>query len=248
MDFREIKGRAIAEWQALQNSDKVRIYIGTATCGRASEALVILDVVKEEFAVNKVDADIIQVGCIGMCFNEPIMDIQKPGRPRIVYGPMTPGKVKRLIREYILGDNPCPELALGTVGEGSIPGIINFFETPMLKPQMRIILRNCGIIDPENINHYIVRGGYLGLEKALTMKPEAVLKEVKKWGLRGRGGAGFPTGTKWETTRNAPGEIKYVIVNANEGDPGSYADRSLLEGNPHGVLEGLIIGAYTIGS
>jgi NADH-quinone oxidoreductase subunit F len=248
MDFTEIKKRAIAEWQALQNSGRTRIYIGTATCGRASGAMDILDVIKEELTANKIDADIIQVGCIGMCYIEPILDIQKPGRPRVSYGRMTPAKVKRLAREFILGDNPCPELALGTIGEGNVDGIPDFFKTPMLKAQMRIILRDCGIIDPENINHYIARGGYSGLEKALAMTPPAVLEEVKKSGLRGRGGAGFPTGMKWELCRNVPVDTKYIICNADQGDPGAFMNRSLIEGDPHSILEGMIIGAYVIGA
>jgi len=118
----------------------------------------------------------------------------------------------------------------------------------MLKPQVRICLRNCGIIDPENINHYIARDGYSGLVKALGMKPEEVIEEVKKSGLRGRGGAGFPAGLKWELCRKSPGTIKYVICNADEGDPGAFMDRSLLESDPHAVLEGMLIGAYAIGA
>jgi NADH:ubiquinone oxidoreductase subunit F (NADH-binding)/NAD-dependent dihydropyrimidine dehydrogenase PreA subunit len=113
---------------------------------------------------------------------------------------------------------------------------------------VRIALRNCGFIDPENINHYIARGGYSGLIKALGMKPEAVIEEVKKSGLRGRGGAGFPTGVKWGLCRKSPGTIKYVICNADEGDPGAFMNRSLLEGDPHAVLEGILIGAYAIGT
>jgi NADH-quinone oxidoreductase subunit F len=248
MDFAAIKRGANAEWRALQDSDRVRIYVGTATCGRAAGAMEILDIVKEELAARNIDADIFRVGCIGMCYNEPILDIQKPGRPRVSYGRMTPGKVKRLVREYLLGDNPCPELALGTVGEGQVAGIPDFFTTPMLRDQLRIILRNCGIIDPENINHYIARGGYSGLEKALAMTPLAVLEEVKKSGLRGRGGAGFPTGLKWELCRQAPGDTKYLICNADQGDPGAFMNRSLIEGDAHAIIEGMIIGAYAIGA
>jgi NADP-reducing hydrogenase subunit HndC len=121
-------------------------------------------------------------------------------------------------------------------------------EIPFYKHQSRIVFGSNRFIDPKNINDYIARGGYSALAKVLLMTPEQVLEEIKRANLRGRGGGGFPAGIKWETTRNAPGEIKYVIVNADEGDPGAYMDRSLLEGNPHSVLEGLIIGAYTIGS
>ncbi len=127
--------------------------------------------------------------------------------------------------------------------------IIHESEIPFYKNQERLVFGSNGNIDPKSIDDYLAIGGYSALEKALfQMTPEQVLEEVKKSNLRGRGGGGFPAGRKWEESRKAPGDIKYVIVNADEGDPGAYMDRSLLEGNPHCVLEGLIIGAYAIGS
>ncbi|GAI33540.1 unnamed protein product, partial [marine sediment metagenome] len=171
-----------------------------------------------------------------------------PNRPRICYGNVTPEIIPQLIEDYVINDNPRPDLALGTIGNGSVDGISKLFELPMLKPQVRIVLRNCGIIDPENINHYIARGGYSGLVRALGMKPEEVIEEIKGSGLRGRGGAGFPTGLKWEFCRKSPGKVKYLICNADEGDPGAFMNRSLLEGDPHAVLEGMLIGAYAIGA
>ena len=118
----------------------------------------------------------------------------------------------------------------------------------MIRPQVRIATRNCGLIDPENIHHYIAGGGYIGLDRALRMEPAVVIEEIRNSGLRGRGGAGFPTGVKWEFARNAPGKTRYFICNADEGDPGAFMDRSLLEGDPHAVLEGMLIGAYAIGA
>jgi NADH:ubiquinone oxidoreductase subunit F (NADH-binding) len=119
---------------------------------------------------------------------------------------------------------------------------------PMMRSQVRIALRNCGHIDPTHIDHYIARGGYAGLKRALDMPPEAVIREIKDSGLRGRGGAGFPTGTKWTFARQAPGRSKYIVCNADEGDPGAFMDRALLEGDPHAVLEGMLIAAYAIGA
>jgi NADH-quinone oxidoreductase subunit F len=246
--FAEIRNRAIVEWEAQEHSDKPRIYIGTATCGRASGALAVLEAIKSELIKHGIDAVIIQVGCIGLCYAEPLVDIAKPNRPRICYSNVTPEIVSQLIEDYLIKDNPRPDLALGTIGDGSVDGIPKLFELPVLKPQVRIVLRNCGLIDPENINHYIARGGYSGLVRALGMKPEEVIEEVKKSGLRGRGGAGFPTGRKWEFCRNAPGKVKYIICNADEGDPGAFMNRSELEGDPHAVLEGMLIGAYAIGA
>jgi len=246
--FDEIKAKAMSEWEALEHSDKPRILIGAATCGRASGALTMLEAINSELAQHNIEATIIQVGCIGLCYAEPLVDIVKPNRPRICYGNVTPEIIPQLIQDYIIKDNPRSDLALGTIGDGSIKDIPKLFELPMLKPQVRIVLRNCGIIDPENINHYIARDGYSGLVKALGMKPEEVIEEIKRSGLRGRGGAGFPTGLKWEFCRKSPGKVKYLICNADEGDPGAFMNRSLLEGDPHAVLEGMLIGAYAIGA
>jgi len=248
MTFDEIRSQALAEWEALEHSDKPRILIGSATCGRAAGARAVLEAINSTLAQHNLEATVILVGCIGLCYTEPLVDIVKPNRPRISYGNVTPEIVPQLIEDYIVNDNPRPDLALGTIGDGSVDGIPKLFELPMLKPQVRIALRNCGIIDPEKINQYIARDGYSGLVKALGMTPEAVIEEVKKSGLRGRGGAGFPTGLKWEFCHKSPGKIKYLICNADEGDPGAFMDRSLLESDPHAVLEGMLIGAYAIGT
>ena len=248
MTFDKVRSQAVSEWEALEKSDKPRIYIGAATCGRASGALSVLEVIESELAKRKIEAHIIHVGCIGLCYAEPLIDIAKPGRPRISYAEVTPKIIPQIIEDYLVNDNPRPDLALGTVGDGSVDGIPKLFDLPMLKPQVRIVLRNCGLIDPENIRHYIARGGYSGLVKALSMKPEEVIEQVKQSGLRGRGGAGFPTGVKWEFCRKSPGDVKYIICNADEGDPGAFMNRSLLEGDPHAVLEGMVIGAYAIGA
>ncbi len=248
MTFEEIEKRAILEWQALEQSDKPRLLIGAATCGRSAGALTIIDAVNKALNQLNIEAKVIQVGCIGLCYAEPLLDIIKPGRPRISYRNLTPEIVPELIEDYLIKDNPRPDLALGYFGDGKIEGIPNFFTLPVLKPQVRVILRNCGFIDPENINHYIARGGYKGLVKALSLEPDAIIEEIKKSGLRGRGGAGFPTWMKWNFCRRAPGKEKYIICNADEGDPGAFMNRSLLEGDPHSVLEGMVIGAYAIGA
>jgi len=248
VNFDEIQKKAIAEWESLEKGKKLHIIIGTATCGRAAGAMAVIEAFNTELAKHKIEATITQVGCIGICYLEPLVDIAKPGKPRISYGNVTPKIVPRLIEDYIINDNPCPELALGMIGDGSIDGIPGFWELPMLKPQVRIALRNCGIVDPDKINHYIARGGYAGITNALKMTPEEVIEEIKKSGLRGRGGAGFPTGLKWEFCRKSPGTTKYLICNADEGAPGAFMDRSLLESDPHSVLEGMLIGAYAMGT
>jgi NADH-quinone oxidoreductase subunit F len=248
MSFEEIRKQAMSEWKALEHSRKPRLLVGTGTCGRAAGATAVLEAIQEELSRRKIDATVTQVGCIGLCYAEPLVDVVKPNRPRICYGGVTPEIVPQLIEDYIVNDNPRGDLALGTVGEGSVDGIPKLSELPMLKPQVRIALRNCGHIDPEDMSQYIASGGYSGLAKALQMNPEEVIAEVKRSGLRGRGGAGFPTGQKWELCRQAAGKEKYVICNADEGDPGAFMNRLLLEGDPHSVLEGMVIGAYAIGA
>ena len=248
MDFDKIQKRAVSEWQALQSSNKPRILVGAGTCGSAAGALDVLKAINEELARQNIEAIVIQVGCMGLCFAEPMVGIIKPGRPQVIYGDLTPETATQIVKDYLANDNPRADLALGYVGDGRVDGIPNLFELPVLKPQVRVVLRNCGFIDPENISHYIANGGYSGLVKALKMAPEAIIEEIKKSGLRGRGGAGFPTGQKWDFCRKTPGKEKYVICNADEGDPGAFMNRSLLEGDPHSVLEGMAIGAYTIGA
>ncbi len=248
MTFAEIQKRAFAEWEKLEGSPKPRILVGAGTCGRAAGADGVLRAIDEVLVQHGLEAIVIQVGCMGLCYAEPMVGIIKPGRPQIIYGGVQPETVKQLLSDYLVHDNPRSDLALGYIGDGKVDGIPALFDLPVLKPQVRLVLRNCGLIDPENIDHYIANGGYSGLVKALSMSPEAIIEEIKKSGLRGRGGAGFPTGQKWEFCRRAPGVEKYIICNADEGDPGAFMNRSLLEGDPHSVLEGMVIGAYAIGA
>jgi NADH-quinone oxidoreductase subunit F len=248
MNFEEIQKKAIAEWEELQSSNKPRLLVGAGTCGSAAGALDVLKAINEELARQNIEAIVIQVGCMGLCFAEPMVGVIKPGRPQVIYVNLTPETAPQIVNDYLVSDNPRADLALGYVGDGKVDGIPNLSEMPVLKPQVRVVLQNCGFIDPENINHYIANGGYSGLVRTLEMPPEAIIEEIKKSGLRGRGGAGFSTGQKWDFCRKAPGKEKYIICNADEGDPGAFMNRSLLEGDPHSVLEGMAIGAYTIGA
>ncbi len=248
MTFNELRQQAIAEWKTLQESDKPRILVGMATCGRAAGAGDTINTIKEELARRQIDATLIEVGCFGFCYAEPLVDIIKPGKPRICYGNVTPEVAIQLIEDYLVNDNPRPDLAMGTLGEETIEGIPRLIDLPILKPQVRISLRNCGYIDPDDIKQYVANNGYSGLEKALSMTPKEVIDEIMKSGLKGRGGAGASTGFKWERLWEAPGDEKYLICNADEGDPGAFMDRSLLESDPHAVLEGILIGAYATGA
>ena len=247
--FAELQATAIAEWEGLMAGSRPHILIGTATCGKVAGAMSVLEAIEATLARLGIEADITQVGCFGMCYAEPTMDIALPGQPRISYGFMTPEKAARVIEDYLTGGDPRSDLALCTIGEGRIDGLPTLEEMPMYRGQRRIALRNCGHINPLRLRHYIARGGYAGLYRALTeLSPEQVIEEITASGLRGRGGAGFPTGRKWQFCRDSAGDIKYVICNADEGDPGAFMDRSILEGDPHSVIEGLIISGYAVGA
>jgi len=248
IDFPTLQAETKASWQGLIESRTPHILIGTATCGKVSGAMSVYDTIIAAIERLGIKATVTQVGCFGMCYAEPTMDIALPGMPRISYGFMTPQKAGQIIEDYILKGNPRPDLALCTIGEGRVDDIPTLDEMPMLKGQVRVALRNCGHINPLRIGHYIARGGYAGLHRALSMSPQQVIDEVLKSGLRGRGGAGFATGQKWQFCRDAKGSPKYVICNADEGDPGAFMDRSIMEGDPHSVLEGLVIAAYAIGA
>ncbi len=243
--------QAQRKWDLLKSSKVPVIYLGTASCGRAAGAMEVLQSVQQTLKKNRLKAKIVQVGCIGPCYLEPLMDITMPGRPRISYANMNPHKAKRVIESYLLKGDAFLQFAVGHFGDEdwqSSNGIPKFFDLPMLKPQVRVVLRNCGLIDPEDIDHYLANEGYSGIVNAFGKGPGAVIAEVKEAGLRGRGGAGFSTYKKWEICRSTPAETKHLICNADEGDPGAFMNRSLLEGDPHSVLEGMLIAAYAIGA
>ena len=236
------------KWEELENNKDPIIYVGAASCGRAAGALDVLKGIDEFLAENKVSAKVIQVGCIGPCYLEPLMDIKLPGQPRVSYNNVTIKTLPVILKSQLLEGVPHAKLALGNFGKDSFHDIPRFFDLPMLKPQVRIVLRNCGFVDPEDIDQYLALDGYQGLMNALKASPEDVIGIVRQAGLRGRGGAGFPTFKKWTVCRNAPGEQKYLICNADEGDPGAFMNRSLIESDPHAILEGMLIAGYAIGA
>ena len=248
MKFEEIVQKAKKEYKELYESEGPLILIGSATCGNSAGATALKPIIEEELKKNNLNGKIIDVGCIGLCYAEPIITVLKKDKPGIFYGDVTPKAAAKIVESYIVGDNPLPEQALGTVGNGKIEGIIPLFETDVFKHQVRKILRNCGFIDPKNINNYIANDGYSGFMNTLQMKPEEVIEEIKESGLRGRGGAGFPTWMKWQFCRDSEADTKYLICNADEGDPGAFMNRSLLESDPHAVLEGILIAGYVTGA
>ncbi|MDW7739876.1 MAG: NADH-quinone oxidoreductase subunit NuoF [Bacillota bacterium] len=220
--------------------DKYRIKVGLATCGIASGAAKVYQVMQERLKDSKLKVE--RTGCLGMCYNEPLVEVIEAGGQSYLYGNLEPKDGLRIIDEHIGHGKPVVELLV--LGQEAETDDQNFLEK-----QHRILLKNCGRIDPEEIQSYIDADGYKGLKKALQqMTPEEVIEEIKSSGLRGRGGAGFPTHLKWSFTRQAGGTQKYIICNADEGDPGAFMDRSVLEGDTHSVLEGMLIAGYAIGA
>ena len=248
MDFDNIRQKALAVWDDLMHSATPVIYFGTASCGRAAGIMEVKETAKQALTKLNIEAELIDVGCLGPCYYEPLVYIQKPGAQPICYSNISSKKIEGLLQSYLVGDDTNEALAIGVLGDKGIGNIPPLFEHPDMKRQKRIVMKNCGIIDPTNLDHYIARDGYNALNKIITMKPEDVIDVVKQSGLRGRGGAGFPAGRKWDSCRISPGEPKYVVCNADEGDPGAFMDRSILEGDPHAVMEGMIIAAYSIGA
>ena len=248
MKFQEIQKEAKQNWEAFSAFERPRILIGAATCGLAAGAGRVRTAFEKALASRSVEADIFEVGCLGLCYAEPLVEIGLPGGERVLYQNVTPDTAAELVDDVIQHGRTRPDLALATLGDVAVDDIPAMGDLPMMAGQVRIVMRNAGLIDPASMEHYVARGGYSGLARALAMTPEEVIEEVKNSGLRGRGGAGFPTATKWELAQRSAGDSKFVICNADEGDPGAFMDRLVLESDPHAVLEGLVIAAYAIGA
>lgn len=236
---------------------RARITVHKGTCGIAAGAQMVHDTIMEEISKNDLgDVLVATSGCMGICCREPLITVGERGKDTIVYEHLDKNKMVQIFKEHIMGGAVQKDFVMARGKEQEMPSeavaeknIPHLKETPFFRKQKTIALKNRGLIDAEKIDEYIARDGYMGIAKALTeMTPDEVIEEVKKSGLRGRGGAGFPTGLKWTFAKKARGEMKYVLCNADEGDPGAFMDRSVLEGDPHTVLEGMIIGGYAIGA
>ncbi len=246
----------------LYNPGVVKVNVGMASCGIAAGAQAVYDKAAEAFKDDR-SVRICQTGCIGFCEVEPLVEIFADGKPRVIYKNITEDKILDAVEDYrngvsrkkwILGQIRDPRCLLEDDLDNPVDKIEPYEDIPFLedipfyKNQVKIALRNCGYIDPDCIEEYMARKGYFAFLDVLKNKePGQVIDMVKASGLRGRGGGGFPTGIKWATCAKHDGE-RYIICNADEGDPGAYMDRSILEGDPHSVLEGMLIAAFAIGS
>ena len=233
---------------------KPRVGIGTALCGLAAGAGAVVEAFRQEMEAQDIDGTVSEVGCLGLCYAEPLIDVQAPGGPRIFYHNVTPDEVPHLLRSSLVTGQPITDRALAT-RRGELwpevpwPGVPLLSDLPMMKGQVRIALRNAGLIDPTSLKEYIAAGGYAGLDKALSdMTPVQVQEQVAISGLRGRGGAAFPTATKWRFLMGSPGPEKYILCNCEEGDPGAFNDKGILESDPHTLLEGMVLAGYATGA
>lgn len=217
------------------------IKVGLGTCGVSAGGEKVYQALKTEINKANIPVKLIETGCMGNCYQEVLLEINDDQGHNYFYGNVTPEKVKRIMNEQIVRNQP--------IEEWIVKGFDAKNEDTFFAKQKRIVLRNCGIIDPNAIEEYIASGGYQAIQKSLKeYTPEQVIEIVLKSGLRGRGGAGFLTGLKWRFCRQAAGDKKYIICNADEGDPGAFMDRSTLESDPHSILEGMMICAYAIGA
>src|SRR6056297_284930 len=222
--------------QKTRLAQNTRVDVHQGTCGIASGAGQVPETFQHARQTRNLESVVIQVhSCIGCCYLEPYASVIDPDGRTTLYGYLTPEKVKEIVEQHLLGGTVVDEYAVDT-------------DTPFFNRQKKRITELLGRIDPFQIEDYIYYNGYQALTKALQMQPAEVLSEIKDSGLRGRGGAGFPTGVKWNFAFQAEADQKYMVCNADEGDPGAYMNRAELEGNPHALLEGMAIGGYAIGA
>ncbi len=220
--------------------ESIKVLVGLASCGIAAGANKVFNKISSIKDIEKLQFNLIKTGCVGMCYCEPLVEIID-STGSYLYGEINEDKAIEIIEKHIKNSEPVKEYIVKT-------DLFENSDDSFWKNQVKIALRNCGVINPENIEDYELHNGYKAVKKIIQEKihPEQVIQIIIDSGLRGRGGGGFPTGLKWKFAYNSKSAQKYVICNADEGDPGAFMDRSLLEGDPHSVLEGMIIAAYAI--
>ncbi|MDD3010954.1 MAG: NAD(P)H-dependent oxidoreductase subunit E, partial [Bacteroidales bacterium] len=221
---------------------KTKVIVGLGSCGIAAGANKVYDKIEALQKVENLEFELKKTSCVGMCYREPLVEIQDASGTYL-YGDVDEDRIVEIIDKHIHHHDPVKEFIVRT-------DLFKTEDNEYVDNQVKIALRHCGFIDPESISDYENQQGYKALKKIQTEKiqPEQVIQTVIDSGLRGRGGGGFPTGLKWKFAFNSQSDVKYLICNADEGDPGAFMDRSLLEGDPHAVIEGMIIGAFAIGA
>ena len=244
--FAELRQKGDARWRDLVDGSRPWIRVGYGTSGQAAGADAVWDAVRAAVEKHGVDAAVSKVGSMGLNYAEPIVDVTFSGGTRIFYANVTPEQAEEIVSSGVTHGSPASKAAFAQAGPGRpVDGVPALAEIDAMRYQVRLATRNCGDIDPADIFQYIANDGYSALDKALeSMMPAQVLDEIKGSGLRGRGGAAFPTGVKLGFLAPNPAPVKYILCNAEEGDPGAFNDKGILDSDPHTLLEGLILAGY----
>ena len=242
-----MRQQAQQKWATYWKGPGPRAAVNFDTNGWAMGAAQVQRALEQELSRKGIQTAVTRVGGLGLSYLEPIVYLATGAQPFVVYGPIRPDDVASMVESHFVRGQPLRDKALGTLGESPLPGLPSIWEHPFLKPQHRLATRNFGVIDPESIDHYLARGGFLGFERALGVAPKTVIDVVREAGLRGRGGAAFPTAQKWQFCATAKASPKYVVCNAEEGDSGSFMDRALIESDPFQLMESLAIAGYAMG-
>ena len=247
--YQTLKYYAQQSWREYVNNSRARVTVSLGSCGIDAGAAETLEAVRTAAAGLGIPVSISQVGCNGMCWAEPLITIARPRELPVTYGPVSAAEAPDLLRAVLTQNDRRADKAQGVDGDSALDGIAPFSEQPYFQVQRRRLLERCGLIDPENLDHYLVTGGYEALDKVLTsLQPEEIVKQLGDANLTGRGGANFPAGRKWDFLRTAAATPKYMVCNADEGDPGAFVNRILLESDPHLCIEGMAIGSYVTGA
>ncbi len=238
---------ALEWWARSRSGDPPLVLVGSAMCGRSAGALETLEAIRQEVAGQGIEAQVMETGCMGHCYAEPMVLVVSPGWDPLVYHRVGPGLGRAIVRQHLVAGEPILEHLLGVLGPSEL--LPSLDDMPRFGGETRRLLARGGVIDPTCLDDALAQGSYLGLARALDeLDAEGIIDEVRRSGIRGLGGAGFPTWKKWLACREAEGDPKYIICNADEGDPGAFMDRMLLESDPHRVLEGMALSGLAVGT
>ena len=248
--YETLRRRSLEQWTEWEDDSVPRVSVGISAASLSVGAGETLAAIRSVLrGLGRSDVRVLEVGDIGFSWADPVVHVALPGRPRITYGNLSADLVQGFLEDILGGADLRPELALGVDGPDSVEGIPPLAFQPWMRDQLRLIMANYGYIEPGNLSHYVARGGFASLDRAVhEMTPQEVIDAVRGSGLRGRGGALFPAGVKWSFMQNAPPGDRYLAVNGEEGDPAAFTDASIVENDPHRLVEGILIASYAMGA
>ena len=243
--------RAARTARARRGGDGMVLFVGAGTCGRANGALAVIDAIEAFLERRGLHVPVLQTGCVGYCQREVFVDLVTAAGTRLSYCDLSPENIEEFLHAVFVEGEPRNRWLLGRYDDesGEFADVTPLADTPFFARQTKVVLQQCGVVDPTSLDAALAAGAFRAAARALTtMTPGEVCDEVEESGLRGRGGAGFPTGRKWRVALDQPRARKYLVCNADEGDPGAFMDRAVLESDPFRVVEGMLIAAYAIGA